>query len=169
MIPVTYINRNAKALTICFNKSTTPLMSVLYAKLFIIEVGGWVEISMDDLVERAGNKLKLTKNIAKLDSDIVGKNYGFDYERNFRAMMMRVIGLVMLEKLEIRLDIAKQTKMKAALDLLKKSRNTVAHTYVKKPVGGITITAPSVAMSYFNDIYSGLKDIETHMKKLKLI
>lgn len=169
MIPVTYIKRNAKTLTTRFNRSHKPLMTFLYAKLVIIEVGGWIEISMDDLVERAGKKLKVNKNIAMLGDNIIGKNYGFDYERNFRQMLMKVIGIVMLEKLESKLDVAKQTKMKASLELLKRARNSVAHTYVKNPAIGATITAPSVAMAYFFDIYNGLKDIETQMKKLKLI
>lgn len=169
MIPVTYIERNTKSLTTCFNNSTRPLMTLLYAKLVIIEVGGWVEMSMDDLVERAGKSLKMSTNILHLEREIIRSNYGFDYERNFRPMLTKAIGLVSLEKLEGRLDTAKQTKMKAALTLLKQARNTVAHTYVKNPAGGAIIAGPSVAMSYFRDIYDGLKNIEANMKKLKLI
>lgn len=144
-------------------------MTFLYAKLVIIEVGGWVEMSMDDLVKRAGRGLKDSDNIKHLDNEIIKKNYGFDYDRNFRPMLTKAIGLVRLEKLEGRLDVAKQTKMKAALELLKKARNAVAHTYVKNPAGGTTIAAPSVSMSYFRDICDGLKDIEANMKKLKII
>lgn len=169
MIPVTYINRNTKVLTTCFNKSTRPLLTFMYAKLVIIEVGGWVELSMDDLVERAGKNLKLSPNIKKLNDDIIKKNYGFDYDRNFRQMLMKVIGLVILEKLESGLDVAKFTRMTAALELLKKARNAVAHTYVKNPSGGAIIAAPSVSMTYLQDICNGLKDIETQMKKLKII
>ena len=141
----------------------------MYAKLVIIEVGGWVELSMDDLVSRAGKKIRAPKNTRKLNDEIIKNNYGFDYERNFQHMLMRVIGLVMLEKLENRLNVAKLTKMTAALVLLKKARNTVAHTYVKNPSGGATITAPSLSMGYFRDIYEGLKEVEAQMKTLGLI
>ena len=144
-------------------------MTLLYAKLVIVEVGGWVEMSMDDLVERAGNNLNTSTNITYLEKEIIKKNYGFDYDRNFRQMLMKVIGLVRLEKLELRLDTAKFTKMKAALELLKKARNSVAHTYVKNPSGGATIAAPTVSISYFHDIYDGLKDIEANMKRLNII
>lgn len=172
MIPVTYIQRNAKTLTTCFNKSIKSkktLMMILYAKLIIIEIGGWVEMSMDDIVERAGKDLKMTNNISHLKTDVIKRNYGFDYAGNFRPMLMKAIGIVKLEALEQRLDISKFTKMKAALALLKDARNAVAHTYVKNPTRGITFAAPSLAMSYFRDIYDGLKDIEVHMKALKLI
>lgn len=169
MIPVTYIKRNAKSLEVSYNKSTKPLMTLLYAKLAIIEVGGWVEMSMDDLVARAGKRLTTPSNIKLLENQIIDKTWGFDYDKNFRPMLMRVIGLVRLEALERSLDIKKQTKMKAALGLLKGSRNAVAHTYVKNPAAGTPIAAPSVSISYFNDIYDGLKDIETKMKRMKLI
>lgn len=169
MIPVTYIKRNTHLLTTSFNKSTQPLMALLYAKLVIVEVGGWVEMSMDDLVERAGKGLSKTENIKLLEKDIIKRTYGFGYEQNFRPMLMKTIGLVKLEKLEGKLDTSKQTKMKAALEMLKASRNSAAHTYVKSLAGGATIDAPSVSMSYFQDIYDGLKDIESNMKSLKLI
>jgi hypothetical protein len=141
----------------------------MYAKLVIIEVGGWVALSMDYLLSRAGKSLKVTDNIRYLEKDIIRKNSGFDYEFNFRQMMMRVIGLARLEKLEGKLDIAKFTKMKAELELLKKARNSVAHTYVKQFSGGVTIDAPSVTLARFTAIYEGLKEIESKMKIMKLI
>ena len=169
MIPVTYIQRNATSLTSRFNKSTTPLMTMLYAKLVIIEVGGWVEMSMDDLVERAAKRLKVPANITHVNKEVIRRNYGFDYEANFRPMLMKVIGIVRIEALENRLDTAKFTKLKAALVLLKQARNTVAHTYIKNPTGGIVIPAPSVAISYLRDIHDGLKDFEKKLKALKLV
>ena len=172
MIPVTYIKRNTRALSSCFDKASRagkPLMVLLYAKLVIIEISGWVEMSMDDVVQRAGRKLKVKANCKYLEDRVVKKNFGFDYEDNFRKMLMQVVGLVELEALEGGLDGAKFQKMKAALALLKQARNTVAHTYVKNPTGGITITAPSLAVAYFDDIYDGLKDFETNMKARRLI
>lgn len=168
MIPVTYIHRNAKILTVCFQNSNKPLLTLLYAKLIIIEIGGWVEMSMDDLIERAGKKIKEQKNNKSLEAD-VKRNSGFHYDTNFRPLMIKVIGLVQVEQLERKLDMAKHAKMKAALDMLKAARNSVAHTYVKNPSGGAVIAAPSVSMTYFNDIYAGLMNIEMEMKKLKMI
>lgn len=125
-------------------------------------------MSMDDLIERASKKLKEPANI-KQKKEIIKKNYGFDYEINFRGMLIKIIGLVQVERLESKLDTGKHAKMKAALELLKSARNTVAHTYIKNPTTGITISSPSVTTSYFNDIYEGLKDIEAKMKILRLL
>ncbi|AKU23503.1 hypothetical protein [Massilia sp. NR 4-1] len=168
MIPVTYINRNTSALTVCFNKANKPLLTLLYAKLVIIEIGGWVEMSMDDLIERAGKKIKDPKNVKVLEQDI-RRNSGFQYDTNFRPLLIKVVGLVRVEQLEAKLDMVKHTKMKAALDMLKAARNSVAHTYVKNPSGGAVIAAPSVSITYFKDICDGLMNIESEMKKLKII
>ncbi|TDK65997.1 hypothetical protein [Sapientia aquatica] len=169
MIPVTYIKRNAAALEKQYNKSTKQLMTILYAKLVVIEVAGWVEMSMDELIKRAGKTIKEPLNIKHLDSQIIQRTYGFEYDKHFRSMLMRVIGLVSVEELEGRLNAGTHAKMLAAINLLKSARDSLAHTYVENPSSGPGFAAPSVAMSYLNDIYAGLKDIETNMKILKLI
>lgn len=125
-------------------------------------------MSMDDLIERAGKKILHEKNSKALESDIK-RNSGFHYDNNFRPLLIKVIGLVRMEQLEKKLDVAKHTKMKAALDMLKSARNSVAHTYVKNPSGGAVIAAPSLSVTYFNDIYAGLMDIEKEMKGLAII
>lgn len=167
MIARTYIERNLKVLTKSFNSASSTLLTVLYAKLVIVEVGGWVELSMDDLAKRAAKSLKEPSNI-KFKDNIIKTNYGFDYESNFRKMLMSMIGLIRIEALEKSLDIAKHAKMKAALSNLKIVRNQVSHTYVKNISLG-TISAPSVTHSYFLDVYNGLLDIEKNMKALRII
>lgn len=167
MIARTYIERNLKVLTKSFNSAPSALLTVLYAKLVIVEVGGWVELSMDDLARRSSKSLKEAAN-TKIRDNIIKTNYGFDYDNNFRPMLMRLIGLVMVETLERRLDVATQAKMKAALSNLKLVRNQVSHTYVKNISLG-TISAPSVTHSYFVDVYNGLLDIEINMKALNII
>ncbi|WDG50455.1 hypothetical protein [Pseudomonas chlororaphis] len=167
MIARTYIERNLKVLTKSFNTAPSTLLTVLYAKLVIVEVGGWIELSMDDLAKRAAKSLKETAN-TKFRDNIIKTNYGFDYDMNFRQMLMKMIGLVRVEALEKRLDVATHTKMKVALSNLKIVRNQVSHTYVKNISLG-TISAPSLTYSYFLDVYNGLLDIEKNMKALRII
>lgn len=167
MIARTYIERNLNVLTKSFNSAPTALLTVLYAKLVIVEVGGWVELSMDDLAKRAAKNLKEPSN-TKARDQIIKSNHGFDYDNNFRGMLIKMIGLVGIEALEKRLDVAIHQKMKAALSNLKTVRNQVSHTYVKNIAPG-TISAPSLTHSYFLDVYHGLLDMEKHMKALRII
>jgi hypothetical protein len=81
-------------------------------------------------------------------------------------MLMQLIGIINLEKLELKLDPAKFDPMKATLEDLKKSRDKEAHTHLK----GVTKTldAPSVTRARFVVIYDGLKEIETSLKRMKI-
>lgn len=169
MIPATYIKRNIGTIAAGYKAAKSPLQVLLHAKLAIIEVGGWVETSMDDVVLRCGKKLKDKKNNSYVKDDIVKNTWGFDYTKHFRQMLIRVVGLVSVERIEAEVDGAKFAKMIAALKMLKTARHNVAHTYVKHVAVTAPIPAPNVVASYFNDIYVGLKDIEGVIKKLKLI
>lgn len=169
MIPSTYIKRNISTIGAEYKSAKKPLQIMLYAKLAIIEVGGWVEMSMDDLVLRCGAKLRNPSNISHLKKDIVDRTWGFDYNKSFRQMLIRAVGLIAVEKIESTVDGGKFAKMTAAIDMLKTARNNVAHTYVKNIAVTAPIPEPAVAATYFNDIYVGLKDMEAVMKSLKLI
>lgn len=126
-------------------------------------------MSMDDLVLRAGARLKNPSNITYFEKQIVDRTWGFDYKKNFRQMLIQTIGLVSVEKIEGMVNGGKFAKMIATLDILKTARNNVAHTYVKNVSTTAPIPAPSVATTYLGDIYIGLKDIESVMKRLKLL
>lgn len=169
MISVTYIQRNIAHLDTKYRSAASPLSSLLYSKLAVIELGGWIETSMDDLIYRAGKKLKHPVNVKELKDSIVGKTWGFDYKSNFRRMMIQVVGLIAVEKIEKIVDAGRQAAMVATLGILKTARNDVAHTYVKHPHFAAAIPAPSVISGYFAVIHAGLQAIEAAMRKLKLL
>lgn len=169
MIASTYIIRNLTSLASSYQGAKKPLHLLLFAKLAIIEAGGWVEMSMDDLVLRCGRKLKVPDNATHLKKQVVDKTWGFDYDKHFRQMLIKAIGLVTVEKIERSIDGAKFAKMSASLALLKAARNDVAHTYVKYLNPASPIPSPPVVKGYVIDIYDGLKEIESVMRGLRLI
>jgi hypothetical protein len=84
---------------------------------------------MDALVLRcAKRQLKVSKNLAFCEDEIIGRTYGFDYQRNFRWMLIRLVGLVTVERLEKQVDQAKHDTMKSTLGTLKIVRDSAAHT-----------------------------------------
>lgn len=71
-----------------------------YSKLAILEVCGWIEESMDDMIKRCANKhLNVKKNLTIVDI-LVKNTYGFHYEDNFRNMLINIMGIIKLERLE---------------------------------------------------------------------
>ena len=99
-----------------------------------------------------------------LKKTVVKKNYGFEYDNNFRKMLIGLIGLINVEKLEKKVDPVKFSQLKSILNSLKEQRNAQAHTHIKGVMQ--TIDAPSVTQNNFEKVYAGLKDVEKQLKKM---
>ena len=126
-----------------------------YSKLAILEVCGWIEESIDNMVNGCANKkLTETKNV-KFIEEIVSNTYSFEYDRHFRNLLIQVFGIINVEKMESSLDAVKFDLMKSSLGTLKKYRDTHAHAYTK----GVTTTihAPSSTIRHFKMSTKDLK------------
>ncbi len=165
MVSKTSILRNLSKISTLYNRTSNPKEALFYSKLAILELCGWIEESMDDIVRKCANrKLRNNDNLNFLEKVIIKKVHGFDYHNNFRKMLMQVIGLIKLEIIELKVNQTKLDRMKAALNALKEQRNPVAHTHIKGTTA--RIDAPSVTNQRFVDVYDGLKDIEYEIKLL---
>lgn len=149
--------------------SPDPLIPEFYAKLYIIEVCGWIEETADAiLVTGYLDRYKIgTPNNRKW----VEKNYSFDYE-SLKKMNMNVLGLksfsIAEAKLEKKLNSGKTfpnfSDFKGALTFLTKKRNSIAHTQIKGYTQ--TIAAPSTIKPFFDKSFLGLKILENEVCKL---
>lgn len=114
---------------------------------------------MDDIVLRcAARHLVRPDNRKFCKDDIVKRTYGFEYDKNFRSMLIRLLGLISVENIEARVDQSKRDSMKATLTVLTGQRNTEAHTHLRGV--GRTINAPSVTMGQFQPLYEGLMEFD---------
>ena len=111
--------------------------------------------------------IKIPTNLAYFEEHIIDKTYGFDYKKDFRKMLVHVVGISGFELVETKTNQAKLQKLKSELGNLKKPRNTGAHTYLKSVA--VSIDAPSVTIQRFKGVYEGLKDIERVLKQRKYI
>lgn len=169
MVNKTAIARNLRQLESRYNrKPRSQLDPLYYSKLALIELCGWVEVTMDEIVRDCARKhLTGSQNLLYVENTIIRGTHSFGYAQDFRTMLMRVIGLVKVEQLEGMLDPTKFQLMKSSLGILRKQRNREAHNYIS----GITPTvdAPSViANRHFPRVYEGLKDIERCIRRLKM-
>lgn len=165
MVARSYIKKN---LDYCAKKHAKAgkKESLFLAKMAVLELCGWIELSFDEVVLKcARTHLRDPASIKYVEKTVIGKTYGFEYERHFSEMLIRLIGLIRFEALESQVDPAKLAKFKAALTTLKTERDREAHTYVKGTTR--TMTAPSVILSLFNDVDSALVEFEREVKALK--
>ena len=166
MIGKTSILQNLNILERLYNNPKShKIMALFYSKLAILELCGWIEESMDDIVRCCANrKLRETQNRNFVTKTIIKGVHGFDYRDHFRFMLMQIVGLITIERIEKRIDQKKLQIMQAALSSLKEYRNIEAHTHLK----GTTrrLDAPSVTKKRFDEVYRGLKNFEDELKHL---
>jgi hypothetical protein len=166
MIAKSYILANLDRLDRLYNKAGSIQKSLFFSKLAIIELCGWIEISMDDIVSRCANRNLRDANNRAHVANSVKRTYGFEYEKHFRGMLIQVVGLKQVERLENRIDPSKFQKMKAALGALKVSRHNLAHTYLKSVT--VILDAPSLTKARFAEVYNGLSELDMAMQQMRL-
>ena len=137
-----------------------------YSKLALIELCGWLEISMDEIIKAYSNS-KLIDQAYKdeIEQRVVEKTYGCNYKDHFRPMLMKLIGIKNIEQLETEL------KSKAVFQILVSQlgslwslRCQVAHTSIV----GVTLTyqAPSAMKTYLDSLHPILTTLEIELNKL---
>lgn len=166
MIAKSYILKDLKTIDALYRKATSPKKHLFYSKLAIIELCGWIEMTMDDIVlSSAKHHVKVSSNSKWIEDDLVGKTHGFTYKDHFRKMLRGYVGIACLELLEAKLDSLKFARMVSQLSALKIVRDPAAHTHLKGVAA--VLDAPSVTLSRFTHIYEGLKDIDTNLRRYK--
>ncbi len=166
MIAKSYIYNNLKAINTLYYKSPSIKMGLLFSKLALLELCGWIEESMDDIILRCSKKnFRRLENLKIVKNEIIKRTYGFEYNQHFRQMLLKTIGLINLEKLERKFDPIKFQLLELTLETLKNVRNKEAHTHIK----GITrrLDSPSVTINRFLIVYNGLKNIDDIIKKAR--
>lgn len=147
-----------------YNKSTTTThYAILYSKLAVIEFCGWIEQIFDEILDAyITNKLVLPQNYSHIKDNVIKPNYGLHYDKNFRKMLMCIIGINNLESMEDDLDSHSGylSTFKSILGSFTATRNVAAHTYT--PYAGVTVTyqSPSIVISNIRAITPILQKIE---------
>jgi hypothetical protein len=167
LISKTHIQKTVTQLAKLHQENIGDRKGLYFAKLAILEVCGWIEESMDNIVLLYANRhLSDVQNTNYTRTEIIKRTTSFEYDRHFRLMLMRILGIIGLEKLEMRFDTTKFTNMRSSLSLLKQSRDQQAHTHIKGTT--MVIDAPSVTERHFQNVYIGLKHIESLIRKVKI-
>ena len=80
-------------------------------------------------------------------------------------MLVRLLGLVAVERLERKVDSSVLAEMKAALTTLKAERDAQAHTHLKGVAQ--TVSAPSTTITRFQPVYKGLVELDRRIRDVK--
>ena len=164
MIAYTYIERNLRSLDARYRSRRASAKDAKFtSKLAILELCGWIEVSMDECILRAGDRVLRSADTRLLLQREVGRIYGFEYEKHFRSMMIQIVGIWGFEKIRNSIGTSISTRFSTELNTLKHKRNSLAHTYTH----GVTshYDAPSVTLGSFAIIKSGLKAYDSAIRE----
>lgn len=161
MVNITGISNTINELDILYNSNSA--QGVYYSKLALLELCGWIEQTMDNIIKDCSNsKLTEPANISFVEKKIIDRTNGFHYDSHFRPMLMKLIGLIKLEQIEIILKNSGDLSMLTSqLGSLKAKRDQAAHTTIT----GITHSydAPSILKNYLTRIHPILTNIEAQV------
>lgn len=146
-----------------YNSSTDRYETHYYSKLAMLELCGWIEESMDDIVRCCANRNLNSSYNREVEREIIKPIHGFDYKNHFRKMLLFVIGLKYFHVLEGSIDPLILTPFISTLETLKTPRNVEAHSHIN-----ITrvVDAPSITLRNFNNVYRGLKSFERKLREI---
>jgi len=147
-------------------ESSSVQNGLFFSKLATLELCGWIEISMDEIVGNLSIRLvKDSGNRKYFEKEVMKKIHGFNYERHFRQMLIALVGLHGVERIEKKVDPTLFHPMVAALNTLNPYRNKHAHEYIKGTT--LQLDAPSKTLNMFKTVHAGLIDIDRVLKSIK--
>lgn len=163
MIAYSYIENNLKTLDILYRRSKSNKDASFASKLAILELCGWIEVSLDDCIERASIRVLKDAKSRTFMQDKIKRNYGFEYEAHFRAMMVNLIGIWGFETIVKKVNIAVAVNFTNELNALKIKRNSLAHTYTR----GVTAhyDAPSITLARLVNLKAGFAAFDGELRK----
>jgi len=160
MLSITEIQERLKEIDSSYQKETDTVKALLWAKLAALEVGGWTEECIDKII----TDFVVAKNPPSRDKILerLNKIYGFQYNKDFRMIVVEIIGSILFDSIESKIDLQCQ-QLESALAALKDSRDVSAHTYTKPDT---SIDAPSKMLDLLNKISNGLTAFNAELYKL---
>lgn len=141
------------------------VVAALCSKLAIIEVSGWIEITIDRMLK---NYLNMTLTDIALRStvekDVIDRVYGFHYRNEVRPLFEKIIGAARFAKIVG--NLKRRNSDQAFFSLLgeiARMRDSAAHTYWHE---GITqhYDSPSVVRQKFEQLLPILSMINGYVK-----
>jgi hypothetical protein len=160
MISKTDIENLINRLDSLYNTCADPNIELYYSKFAFLEMCGWLEATLDDIVKQFCIKnVSNPININYAENIIIGKVYGFTYDDHLRPMLMKSLGIWLVEQIETKINLnGDLDQLKSELLSLWQIRKRAAHTSVI----GVTITfdSPSITKRRLNIIFPVLVKLE---------
>lgn len=164
MIAYSYIEKNIRGLNARYLKAKSISDANYFSKLAVLELCGWIEESLDEMILLASSKCVKDAKNSKYVLDKVNKIYGFEYDNHFKSLVTLLVGVVGLEKIESIIPPPIIISFKSELSALKVRRNSLAHTYTR----GATVhyDAPSITLARLATLCVGIRAYDASLRTM---
>jgi len=166
MLPIQPIKDTLQDLQSLCDSHHETSQKICFSKLAILELSGWLEAVEDEIIKGyASVKLSEQSNIEI--TKMVDKNYGFEYKRHLKPMIIKLVGLKGLETLENNLKNAGVLQqLIAGLAFLWDLRKKMAHTSMM--ITGVTqmYQSPSCMITNLTSLHPILTSLENELNQL---
>ena len=141
----------------------------LYSKIAVLELCGWLEQALDELVLTYAQLQLSSEGIKTLKKDKINKISSFEYKQ-FRDMLIYVIGLIHVEKLEESFAVSRLQDILDKTLLMERKKHahtTTAGVEHRTPSGEMfTYRSPSLIKGDLNTLYDLLIEVETNLNSI---
>lgn len=153
------IKKNLSVIASEYDATRNSVVAALFSKQAVMEVGGWVEQTVDNIlyyyIDKTIGDVELRK---VLKEEVVDKVYGFKYSSEFKPLFQKIIGAGRYQQIVKSLEkTGLDQVLYSKLNTLCISRNRAAHTYWRKVT--LQFDAPSTTALLFEDISKILRKI----------
>ena len=166
MLPIQPIKDTLKNLQLLYDSHTETSQKIYFSKLAILELCGWLEAVEDEIIKGyASVKLSGQSNIEI--TEMVKRNYGFEYKGHLRPMIIQLVGIKGIETLENNLEPAGVLEILIMqLSSLWALRSILAHTSTVITGATQTYQAPSCMTTYLRSLHPILTTLENELNQL---
>lgn len=164
------IKRNLRLIAAEYNRAMNSrklgdsLIAALNSKMALMEVGGWIEQTVDAIlyyyIEHTVNDAVLAETLKK---EIVDRTYGFRYSKEFRPLCEKILGAAQFAKITSLMEKKGLYQvLQSCMNQLADNRNRAAHTYWSKVTP--RFDAPSVTESKLLDLIPAIRCFWRHVR-----
>jgi hypothetical protein len=134
-----------------------------YSKFAVLEVSGWVEESVDQILRDCAKLVTTDKRNAIDFGKRLKKCNGFSYDGHVRECLICLVGLAGADLFERTMPTEKLNALRSGLNTIYEVRCGLAHTHVVS--GSQTIDAPSKSAERLRNIVDALQSMESTLQE----
>lgn len=138
----------------------------LYSKMSVMEFGGWIEVTFDEIWNHYLDRVVTDTTIKEYLAKLVVDNYGFEYYKNIQKIFCSIIGGKNWQDIISQLEQSGSfSQFKSILNNFSAKRNSFAHTTIGLPIQR-TYDSPSISLNNYKILYPIICEIEKYVNAL---